>query len=297
MGAGPLHLLNSGLPVRLEEAGHHVSIRSVELPLEFRATEIASTFELGAALARGVADSVKTGAFPLVLSGNCGPAALGCIGGLQSQTRIFWFDAHGDFNTPETTRSGFLDGMALAAVTGRCWSGLARAIPGFRSVVEGNVTAIGVRDLDDDEAAAFQASDMTRVDVHSLRTDLPKMLSSQGRISDSPAYVHLDLDVLDPVEGRMNEFAAPDGLSLDDLKWCLAQVASRQPIRAASVTAFDPASDVTGRAATAAVGAILALVAAAAASSVHKREVVCGYSFRDFCRACRRCRQALSQSQ
>ena len=82
-----------------------------------------------------------------------------------------------------------------------------------------------------------------------------------------PAYVHLDLDVLDPVEGRMNEFAAPDGLSLDDLKRCLAQVASRQQIRAASVTAFDPASDVTGRAATAAVGAILALVAAAAASS------------------------------
>ena len=65
----------------------------------------------------------------------------------------------------------------------------------------------------------------------------------------------------------MNEFAAPDGLSLDDLKWCLAQIASRQPIRAASVTAFDPACDVTGRAVPAAVGAILALVAAAAASA------------------------------
>ncbi len=266
MGAGPLHLLKSGLAVRLEEEGHDVTIRSVELPPAFRATEIASTFELAAALARGVAEAVKTRAFPLVLSGNCGPAALGCVGGLQSQTKIFWFDAHGDFNTPETSRSGFLDGMALAAVTGRCWSGLARAIPGFRSVVEDNVTAIGVRDLDEDEAPAFHASDVRRVDVHSLRTDLPKTLSNQGRIADSPAYVHLDLDVLDPVEGRMNEFAAPDGLSLDNLKWCLAQVASSQSIRAASVTAFDPGSDVTGRAATTAVGAILALVAAAAAS-------------------------------
>ena len=124
--------------------GHHVTIRSIELPPEFRATEITSTFELAAALARGVAEAIETGAFPLVLSGNCGPAALGCVGGRQGQTTIFWFDAHGDFNTPETTRSGCLDGMALAAVTGRCWSGLARAIPGFRSVVESNV----MRDLD-----------------------------------------------------------------------------------------------------------------------------------------------------
>ena len=267
MGAGPLQLLKSGLAVRLEEEGHQVTIRSVELPSEFRATEIAGTFELSAALAGGVADAVKTGAFPLVLSGNCGPAALGCVGGLQRLTSVFWFDAHGDFNTPETTRSGFLDGMALAAVTGRCWSGLARAIPGFSSVLEDNVTTIGVRDLDEEEAAVFEASDVRRVNVHSLRVGLAKTLSNQERIADLPAYVHLDLDVLDPVEGRMNEFAAPDGLSLDDLKWCLAQVASRLPIRAASVTAFDPTSDPTGRAATAAVGAILALVAAAAASS------------------------------
>jgi arginase len=267
MGAGPLHLLKSGLAVRLEEEGHHVTIRSIDLPPDFRATEIASAFELGAALAGGVAEAVRTGTFPLVLSGNCGPAALGCVGGLQGEMNIFSFDAHGDFNTPETTRSGFLDGMALAAVTGRCWSGLARAIPGFRSVAEGHVTAIGVRDLDEEEAAPFQRSDVRRVDHHSLRTDFSTALSDQGRIADLPAYVHLDLDVLDPVEGRMNEFAAPDRLSLDNLKWCLAQIASRQPIRAASVTAFDPACDVTGCAVPAAVGAILALVAAAAASA------------------------------
>jgi arginase len=266
MGAGPLHLLKSGLAVRLEEEGHQVTIRSVELPPAFRATEIAGTFALSAALARGVSQTITTGAFPLVLSGNCGPAALGCVAGLQGQTKIFWFDAHGDFNTPETTRSGFLDGMALAAVTGRCWSGLARAIPGFRSVGEGSVTAIGVRDLDEEEAAALQASDVRRVNVPSLRADLPKILSNHGRISDSPAYVHVDLDVLDPVEGRMNEFAVPDGLRLDDLEWCLAQIASRQPIRAASVTAFDPARDATGRATATAVRAVLTLVAAAAAS-------------------------------
>jgi arginase len=59
MGAGPLHLLKSGLAVRLEEEGHHVTIRSIDLPPDFRATEIA--FELGAALAGGVAEAVRTG--------------------------------------------------------------------------------------------------------------------------------------------------------------------------------------------------------------------------------------------
>jgi arginase len=267
MGAGPLHLLESGLAARLEEEGHRVTVRSVELPPTFRAAEIAATFELSAAVARGVADAVKMGAFPLVLSGNCGPAALGCIGGLQRETSVFWFDAHGDFNTPETTHSGFLDGMALAAVTGRCWARLAHAIPGFSAVLESNVTAIGVRDLDEDEATALRASDVRRVDVHSLRTDLPKTLSNRGRDADSSAYVHLDLDVLDPIEGPMNEFAAQGGLSVDDLKWCLAQIAGSQAVRAASVTAYDPAADATGRAAGSAIGSVLALVAAIAASS------------------------------
>ena len=45
----------------------------------------------------------------------------------------------------------------------------------------------------------------------------------------------------------MNEFAAPDGLSLDELKRCLAQIANNESIRAASFTAYDPATDVTGR--------------------------------------------------
>src|SRR4029450_3386719 len=138
MGAGPLYLLKSGLAVRLEEEGHQVTIRSIDLPPDFRVTEIASAFELSAALAGGVAEAAKIGSFPLVLSGNCGPAALGCVGGLRSRIKIFWFDAHGDFNTPETTRSGFLDGMALATVTGRCWSGLAGGVPGVRNRGGGN---------------------------------------------------------------------------------------------------------------------------------------------------------------
>jgi arginase len=68
----------------------------------------------------------------LILSGNCGPAALSAVGTLNPQTTgVVWFDAHGDFNTPNTSASGFLDGMSLAVLTRRCWPALAARFVGF----------------------------------------------------------------------------------------------------------------------------------------------------------------------
>ncbi len=138
---------------------------------------------------------------------------MGCIGGLQGRTHVFWFDAHGDFNTPETTTSGFLDGMALATVTGRCWQTLSRHIPGVAPISQQNVTTIGVRDLDEDEALAFHGSAIRQVPLPTLRQDLPTVLAERG-LTGETAYLHVDLDVLDPEEGLMNQFSTRflDGL-------------------------------------------------------------------------------------
>ena len=216
MGAGPLHLLDSGLTRQLEAAGHVVTTQTLDLSTASRPAEIAATFELSGLVAHAVAAAVAAGSFPLVLSGNCGPAALGCIGGLQGQTNVFWFDAHGDFNTPETTISGFLDGMALATVTGRCWTNLARDIPGFAAISQRRVTAVGVREVDEDEAVALHASVIRQVPVPTLRQELLRALGEAG-IARETAYIHVDLDVLDPSEGLMNQFSARAGLSLPEL--------------------------------------------------------------------------------
>jgi arginase len=72
-------------------------------------------------LHRAVADAVARAARPLVLSGDC-PTALGAVAGLQRRHRdlaVVWLDAHGDFNTPAITISGYLGGMPLAMLTGR----------------------------------------------------------------------------------------------------------------------------------------------------------------------------------
>jgi arginase family enzyme len=76
--------------------------------------------------------------------------------------------------------------------------------------------------------------------------------------------VHLDVDVLDPGEGRMNQFSVPEGLGVVELEWALAAIAKRVRIQAAALTAFDPAIDITGQAGRAVIRIALALINAVA---------------------------------
>ncbi len=213
MGAGPLRLLDAGLEERLARAGHTVTVQVVEAPPTSWRAEIRTAFDLAASVADRVRAAAADGSHPLVLSGNCGPAALGCLAGLSAPPEVFWFDAHGDFNTPETTVGGFLDGMALATAAGRCWRRLTAALPGFEPVPDESITLIGARDLDPLEAEALQQSAVRRVSVAALRRHLPEAIRADRR-AEQPAYLHLDLDVLDPREGRINSYAAPDGLTV-----------------------------------------------------------------------------------
>jgi hypothetical protein len=176
---GLLQLLKAGLAARLEAEGHCVTIRPVELSAACRATAVASTFELAAAVARGVAETVEIGALPLVLSGNCGPAALGCIGGLQGQTKIFW-----RFQCAADHSKGFSGRYGSSRSAGTVLGTTRECDTRLQSVPERNVTAIGVRDLDEEEATAFRASDIRRVEVQSLRADLPKTLAKQRDIAN-----------------------------------------------------------------------------------------------------------------
>src|SRR5205085_7479837 len=120
----------------LRAAGHAVECERVDSSAPF-ATEAGAAFELASLVRDRVAAARERGAFPMILSGNCA-SALGTVtalGGLQ--TAVLWFDAHADFNTPETTPSAFFDGMALATLVGRCWSTAVRRIPGWHAVPEG----------------------------------------------------------------------------------------------------------------------------------------------------------------
>ena len=246
MGAGPEALIRGGLVERLDRAGHDVRLIPVLAPEPANGREIAATFSLMVQVGRAVEAAREEERLALVLSGNCGVAAVGAVAGLGGRPAVLWFDAHGDLNTPETTTSGFFDGMALSVALGRCWAGMAARIPGFQPVPERDVALVGVRDMDPGERAFLGRGGVRAIAVDDLRQDIPRFLETVER-QVSTAYVHLDLDVLDPSVGRVNAYAAPDGLREDDVIWTVRQVVSRVPLGALAITAYDPAYDEDGR--------------------------------------------------
>jgi len=176
-----------------------------------------------------VDDALAAGGFPLLLAGDCGIAltTLAAVRRHRPDARVLWLDAHGDFNTPETTPSGFLGGMSLAGAVGIWDSGLgAEPFPAERVVLA------GVRDLDARERELLERSDATVVGA-----GLDTLVAVQNALDRSPVYVHLDVDVFDP-EHMAVEYPVAGGLRPDKLYDLLEAVADECEIVGIEVTAF-----------------------------------------------------------
>jgi arginase len=247
MGAGPEHFLKNGLAEVLQSAGYDVSVETLEPRREFRA-EVATQFELYGSLAERVAEARQNGRFPLILSGNCG-ATVGAIAGAGgTRLGVIWFDAHGEFNTPETTRSGFLDGMGLAIATGLCWKNLAASIPNFHPIAAEQILLIGGRDFDAGERerldqAGAMVLDCAAIEQTGIRNALETPLSELSARVDE-VHLHIDLDVLNPKEAPANGFLADDsGLSVQQIHEAIALIKEKSKITSATVASFDPTYD------------------------------------------------------
>jgi arginase len=167
----------------------------------------------------------------VVLAGNCN-SCLGTLAALE-QPGIIWFDAHGDFNTPETTISGALEGMSLAIATGHCHPEL-MSLP----VPEENVVLAATRSLDPLEEARLQAS---KIKLASL-DELPEAVDALARRVTN-MYLHLDLDVLDPSISPGVNFSAPGGIFADQLFDAVTLVMATGKLRAAAIVNFNPDRD------------------------------------------------------
>jgi arginase len=243
MGRGPIALLDSELAEHLRSVGNEVDVASVRLS-EGLHTETNALVELQGLAVPLIRDAIERQARPIILSGNCGTAALSAMAALDPRsTGIIWFDAHADFNTPETSPSGFLDGMGLAILTGRCWRRLAERFESFQPVLDSQVIQIGVREKDPPEVQLLQESGIKQIPTVAL-AELPEVLRQLGT---NTVYVHVDLDVIDTSEGRANGWACGGGLSLNQLRDALELIGCRASIVAGAVTCYDPAVDADGR--------------------------------------------------
>jgi arginase len=250
MGVGPQHLLDNGLGASLRPDGQGVTVTTVRHEREPPA-EVATAFELQDLVSRQVRAALDEGQLPLVLSGNCNTAALGSLAGAGPEDLgIVWFDAHGEFNTPETTMTGFIDGMGLAIAVGHCWKEMVKGVPGFSPIPEENVVMAWVRAVDVAEQERFDASGVTVVGpdaegqgLRALADALDGLRSRVGRV-----YVHLDLDVLDAAKvGKANEFATHEGMEVGQLEAALGMVRERFAVAAAGIASYDPSFDTDGR--------------------------------------------------
>ena len=188
------------------------------------------------AIAAWVEETLSTGRRPVSIAGDC-CAAIGLLAGLQRaglSPTLVWFDAHGDFNTPETTPSGFLGGMPLAMITGRGDLGLPAAV-GLETMAERQIILTDGRDLDPPEKALLARSEVCHLVNPADLLERP--------MPEGPLYIHFDVDVVSLAESPAQNYPAAGGPSSALLRAVFHRLAGTQRVAAVSLAAWNPDLD------------------------------------------------------
>lgn len=199
-----------------------------------------------ALLHRPIADFTEQaagrGERPISIAGDCCgsiPVLAGLLKAGQNPTLV-WIDAHGDFNTPETSPSQFLGGMPLAMMVGRGPQQMCDNV-GLTPFPEDKVWAVDLRDLDPLEREALDASAVRRTGMAGLAT----------LKIDDPVYLHIDMDVLDATEVGAFNYPVPGGPSVAETIAACAAFAAANKITAVSISGWTGALDADGSTAAA----------------------------------------------
>jgi arginase len=253
LGAGPDALVGGGLLESLQASGHVVHgphEACLDPALREPGRTAPNIGRLGAATARLVAEARRDGAGVLALAGD-DTAAIGVVSGLQqadgagTPIGVVWLDAHGDFNTPETSFSGILAGMPvaiLAGLAGPLWreaAGLVAPVPTDRIVLA------GTRDLDEKERDLLRSTEVRVVGVSELTDRLAEVVAWLARRC-ALLYLHVDLDVLDPRFVPSASTPSANGLTVEELAAAMAKVLETGKVAAVGVTSLNPGAGSRG---------------------------------------------------
>jgi arginase len=275
---GPRTMAEGGIQPQLASLGTTVRVDAAALTSEEN-TEYGGWKRLGMALghfADIVAKNERDGYFSVGLYATC-PSMPGMVAGLQHSgpTRepirvgMLWLDAHPDFNTPETTRSGSLGGMPVAVATGRALQRMRLDAKLDPPLSDPHVVMGAVRLVDPLEQQLLDDSRIEQLSVDDVRRASPAVfaqLDRLARITDK-LYMHIDLDVLDEREVMAHQNKVPGGPTSRELADLFEQIFTRYPKTSAIGFATIPSPD-EGGVALAAVNRMIA----AAVRGVKTRE-------------------------
>ena len=210
---GPTTMADGGVQQALRDLGATVRVSAIGLTKE-QEPEYGGWKRLGFALGHlgeTVAKNERDGYFTVGLLGTC-PSMPGMVAGLQRsgptnealRVGMLWLDAHPDFNTPETTRSGSLGGMPVAVATGRCLTGMRLDAGLDPPLSDRNIVMGGVRLTDPLEQHLLDQSGIEQLTVEDLRTIAPAVTRALDRLSaqTDKIYIHIDMDAVRGLRAR-----------------------------------------------------------------------------------------------
>lgn len=219
--------------------------------------EIVRTCE---ALARRVRRAKAAGEIPLIIGGDHS-LSMGTSAGLAAEDArvgVVWIDAHADFNTPDTTPSGNVHGMPLASMVGLGDPRLCEIGGIAPKVRESDVAIVGARSIDEEEAKALRASNvsvftMRDIDEHGMRTVMEQVLEA---VMDGPEWLHvsLDMDVMDPGIAPGVGTPIQGGISYREAHLAMELISDTEQLGSLEIVEINPILDERNRTADLAVG-------------------------------------------
>lgn len=274
---GPSALRVAGLQARIKQLGHHVedlgniAVRQPEeLPVgEKRAKYVAEIADACKDLGDAVQKSLEDGMLPLVLGGDHSIAA-GSVSGVaahfhkeKKQIGCIWLDAHSDMNAPETSPSGNVHGMPLAAILGYGVPELQDLYEYKPKIEAQNVVLVGVRDLDAHEKKfikkmGVRAFTMREIDERGMREVMADALKFAMDDTDGIA-VSLDMDFVDPSDAPGVGTPVRGGVTYREAHLAMEMIADSDSMVSMEIVEINPVIDEHNR--TALLGVELVLSA------------------------------------
>lgn len=270
VGMGPLAIRYAGLEGRLKNLQYEIndlgdifiSEPDQEEKQASNLRNLSQVSEGNKRLAEMVDQEVKKERFPLILGGDHS-IAIGSLAGTSKHYNnlgVIWYDAHGDLNSDETSPSGNIHGMPLAASLGIGHEKLTSILDYYPKVRPENVIVIGARDLDPGEKALIRRLGIQVYTMHEVdRLGMPKVMEQTiTYLKERTDGVHLslDLDGLDPSEAPGVGTPVRGGLTYRESHLAMEMLAESKIITSAEFVEVNPILDVKNKTAEAAVGLI-----------------------------------------
>ena len=264
---GPSAIRYAHLQTRLESLGYSVNDEgNVEVPIAEmckitnpKLKYVDCIIPMSRRVSGAVSTSMQAGNFPLVLGGDHS-LSIGSVRGAARGRKIgvIWVDAHGDFNTAETTPSGNIHGMSLAILAGLGDKSLVKLWDEPVPVIDPKKIAIvGARDLDEGEKVNLQDAgamvmSMEQIDRYGMVTALEKAIERVSRDVDG-IYLSLDLDALDPEHAPGVGTPVSAGLSQREAHLACEMIAETGKLIGMDLVEVNPILDLQNRTASLAV--------------------------------------------